>query len=170
LVTDGLPGLALAAEPAERGIMRRPPRPPQESLFAGMLPHIIGMGMLMAALCLLMQVGSIYAGDTHWQTMVFTTLTLSQVAYAMAIRSERDSLFRIGVLSNLPLLGAVLLTFVLQLLIIYVPALNPVFKTQPLDAGELILCMAAAALVFAAAEAEKAWRNRRREEQAGTGA
>jgi Ca2+-transporting ATPase len=163
LVTDGLPGLALAAEPAERGIMQRPPRPPQESLFAGMLPHIFGMGLLIAGLCLLLQAGSIYIGDTHWQTMVFTTLTLSQVAYVMAIRSESESLFRIGLLSNLPLLGAVVLTFVLQLLIIYVPWLNPVFKTQPLNAVELMVCLGAAGMAFAVAEIEKAWSNRKRE-------
>ncbi|MBL0124779.1 MAG: cation-translocating P-type ATPase [Betaproteobacteria bacterium] len=162
LVTDGLPGLALAAEPAERGIMQRPPRPPQESLFAGMLPHIFGMGLLIAGLCLLLQAGSIYIGDTHWQTMVFTTLTLSQVAYVMAIRSESESLFRIGLLSNLPLLGAVVLTFILQLLIIYVPWLNPVFKTQPLSAIELMVCLGAAGMAFAVAEIEKAWSNRKR--------
>ena len=162
LVTDGLPGLALAAEPAERGIMQRPPRPPQESLFAGMLPHILGIGLLMAGVCLLIQAGSIFAGDTHWQTMVFTTLTLSQVAYAMAIRSERESLFRIGLLSNLPLLGAVLLTFVLQLLIIYLPALNPIFRTERLSLAELAVCLGAAAVPFAVAEVEKAWRGRKR--------
>jgi Ca2+-transporting ATPase len=143
--------------------MQRPPRPPQESIFAGMLPHIFGMGLLIAGLCLLIQAGSISFGDTHWQTMVFTTLTLSQVAYAMAIRSESESLFRIGLLSNLPLLGAVVLTFVLQLFIIYVPVLNRVFRTEPLSAPELAICLGAATLVFAVAEAAKAWRNRKRE-------
>lgn len=163
LVTDGLPGLALAAEPAERGIMQRPPRPPQESVFAGMLPHIFGMGLLMAGICLLVQAGAIFSGDAHWQTMIFTTLTLSQVAYVMAIRSESDSLFRLGLRSNLPLLGAVLLTFVLQMLIIYVPLLNPVFRTQPLSLVELVACLGAAAVAFAAAEVEKVWRNRKRD-------
>jgi Ca2+-transporting ATPase len=173
LVTDGLPGLAMAAEPAERGIMQRPPRPPQESIFAGMLPHIFGMGLLIAGLCLLMQAGSLFVGDTHWQTMVFTTLTLSQVAYAMAIRSESESLFRIGLLSNMPLLGAVVLTSILQLFIIYVPVLNPVFRTEPLSAAELGVCLGAAALVFAVAEVGKIWRNKgrgRNAREAATGA
>jgi len=169
LVTDGLPGLALAAEPAERGIMRRPPRPPRESLFAGMLPHIIGIGLLMAGICLLVQAGSIASGHTHWQTMVFTTLTLSQVAYALAIRSESESLFRLGLMSNLPLLGAVLLTLVLQLAIIYVPVLNTVFKTDALSPVELVVCLGAAAVAFAAAEGEKAWRNRSHERQEARG-
>ncbi len=158
LVTDGLPGLALAAEPAERGIMQRPPRPPRESLFAGMLFHIFGMGLLMAGLCLLIQAGSIVSGLAHWQTMVFTTLTLSQVAHVMSVRSESEFLFRIGLRSNLPLLGAVLLTLVLQLFIIYVPMLNLIFHTEPLSAAELLVCFGAAAMVFAVAEAGKLWR------------
>ena len=162
LVTDGLPGLALAAEPAERGVMQRPPRPPAESLFAGgMWQHILAIGLLIAALCLGVQAWALTTGHAHWQTMVFTVLTFSQMAHVMAIRSERDPLWRLGLLSNTPLLGAVLLTFALQLATIYVPALNPIFKTQPLTAAELALCLAAAATVWAAVEAEKAWRRRR---------
>ncbi|MEZ5608480.1 MAG: cation-translocating P-type ATPase [Burkholderiaceae bacterium] len=162
LVTDGLPGLALAAEPEERGVMRRPPRPPKESLFAhGMGWHIALVGLLLAALCLGLQHWAIEAEDTHWQTMVFTVLTLGQMAHVLAIRSETDSLFTQGLRSNLPLLGAVAFTFVLQLATIYVPWLNPIFKTEPLDAWELALCIALAALVFVAVELEKAWRRRR---------
>ena len=162
LVTDGLPGLALAAEPAERGIMRRPPRPPQESLFAqGLGWSIVRIGLLLAALCLGVQHWAIQSGDTHWQTMVFTVLTLAQMALVLAIRSENDSLFTIGLFSNKPLLGAVLLTFALQMATIYVPWLNPIFKTQPLALWELALCMGLAALVFVAVELEKAWRRQR---------
>ena len=162
LVTDGLPGVALAAEPAERGIMRRPPRVPQESLFAhGMGWQILLGGGLLAALCLGLQHWAIQAGDTHWQTMVFTVLTLGQMAHVMAIRSETDSLFSQGLTSNKPLLGAVLLTFALQMATIYVPWLNPIFKTQPLALWELALCMGLAALVFVAVELEKAWRRQR---------
>ena len=162
LVTDGLPGLALAAAPAERGIMRRPPRPPRESLFAhGVGASILGVGLLLTALCLGVQHWAIQAGDTHWQTMVFTVLTLGQMALVLAIRSDTDSLFSQGLLTNKPLLGAVLLTFVLQLATIYVPWLNPIFKTQPLALWELALCVGLAALVFVAVELEKAWRRRR---------
>lgn len=162
LVTDGLPGLALAAEPAERGIMRRPPRPPQESLFAhGLWQHILWVGLLIGGLCLLVQAWALSTGHTHWQTMVFTVLTLSQMAHVMAIRSETVSLFRLGLGSNRPLLGAVLLTFVLQLATIYVPFLNPVFKTEPLSLVELMICLGASAVVLIAVEIEKAWLRRR---------
>ncbi len=156
LVTDGLPGLALAVEPEEQGIMRRPPRAPQESIFAhGMWQHIVWVGLLIATLCLLTQAWAIHAGSSHWQTMVFTVLTLAQMAHVLAVRSERDSLFTQGIFSNTPILGAVLLTFGLQLATIYVPFLNPIFRTQPLSLGELAFCLAMSSVVFFAVEVEK---------------
>jgi Ca2+-transporting ATPase len=156
LVTDGLPGLALAAEPEERGLMRRPPRPPGESIFAhGMWQHMIWVGLLMGAASLFTQAFAIHNGSGHWQTMVFTVLTLSQLGHVLAIRSERDSLFTQGIASNLPLAGAVVLTFGLQLATIYVPALNPIFKTAPLTAVELVFCLAMSSAVFVAVEIEK---------------
>ena len=163
LVTDGLPGLALASEPAERGIMQRPPRAPTESLFAqGMWQHILGVGLLLGGLCLGVQAWAISTGHAHWQTMVFTVLTLGQMAHVMAIRSETEPLWRLGLGSNKPLLGAVSLTFALQMATIYVPFLNPIFKTQPLSLFELVLCLAAAAVVWGVVEIEKAWRRSRR--------
>ena len=161
LVTDGLPGLALATEPAERGVMQRPPRAPDESLFAnGMWQHILGVGLLIGALCLGVQAWALSTGNAHWQTMVFTVLTLSQMVHVMVIRSERDALWTQGLGSNKPLLGAVLLTFLLQMATMYVPVLNPIFKTEPLSLGELGICLAAAAVVGVVVELEKAWRRR----------
>lgn len=155
LVTDGLPGLALAAEPAERDVMQRPPRPPGESLFAGGLwQHTLWVGLLIAALCLGVQAWALGAG-MHWQTMVFTALTLSQMGYVLAIRSESESLFAQGLRSNWPMVGAVLSTFVLQLAVIYAPLLQPVFRTEALTIGELAICLACAAAVFTTVEAEK---------------
>src|SRR5512133_234924 len=164
LVTDGLPGLALAAEPAERGVMQRPPRAQTESLFAnGMWQHILGIGLLIAGLCLGVQAWALATGHAHWQTMVFTVLTLSQMAHVMAIRSERESLWRLGLGSNRPLLGAVLLSFALQMATVYVPVLHPIFKTQPLSLAELTLCLAASAVVCVAVELEKLLLRRRRQ-------
>ena len=156
LVTDGLPGLALAAEPPERAVMQRPPRPPGESIFAhGMWQHILWVGLTMAGVSLMTQAYAIHLASAHWQTMVFTVLTLSQMGHVLAIRSERASLFQQGALSNLPLLGAVFLTVVLQLMTIYVPFLNPVFKTAPLSAPELAACLVVSSVVFFAVEIEK---------------
>jgi Ca2+-transporting ATPase len=156
LVTDGLPGLALAAEPAERGVMRRPPRPPNESIFAhGMGAHMIWVGLLIGGLSILGQSWAYTGGHEHWQTVVFTVLTLAQLFHVLAIRSERESLFSIGILSNRLLLEAVLLTVVLQLAVIYLPFLNPLFRTQPLTGPELAVCFLLASLVLVAVEIEK---------------
>ena len=161
LVTDGLPGLALTAEPAERGVMQRPPRRPHESLFAhGMWQHMIWVGLLIAGMCLLVQAWALNSGSAHWQTMVFTVLTLSQLAHVLAIRSEKESLFTIGFFSNPAMAAAVLVTFLLQMSTIYVPALNPIFKTEPLSLNELALCLVLSSVVFFAVEIEK-WLMRR---------
>jgi Ca2+-transporting ATPase len=162
LVTDGLPGLALTAEPEEANIMRRPPRPPQEGIFAhGLGWHVLWVGPLMAALTLGTQAWSLASASSHWQTMVFTVLCCSQLAHVLAIRSERQSLFSLGLFSNMPLFGAVTLTFVLQMATIYVPALNSIFKTVPLSLPELATILVIAAVVFVAVEVEK-WVKRRR--------
>ena len=161
LVTDGLPGLALAAEPAERGVMQRPPRPPDESVFAhGLWQHTLWVGLLIGGLCLAVQAWALANGHAHWQTMVFTTLTVTQMAHILAIRSETESLFSQGLSSNRPLTAAVAMTLALQLATIYVPWLQPLFRTQALSALELGLCLGCGAVVLAAVECEKAWRRR----------
>ena len=89
LVTDGLPGLALAVEPEEQGLMARPPRPPRESLFAdGMWQDILWIGLLMGGVTLVTQAWAYRTGHAHWQTMVFTVLTLSQMGNVLALRSS----------------------------------------------------------------------------------
>ncbi len=159
LVTDGLPGLAFAPEPQEPRIMKRPPRPPKESIFAdGLGIHLVWVGLLMGAASLITQAVAIEM-DLHWQTMVFTVLCFSQMGHALAVRSDRLSVFRQGLLSNRPMLGAVALTVVLQLATIYVPFLQPVFKTKALTPVELAAALAMSTVVFWAVEIEK-WRKR----------
>jgi Ca2+-transporting ATPase len=161
LVTDGLPGLAFTAEPAEAGIMRRPPRPPEENIFAhGMWQHILWVGLFVGGLSIAAMAWAIAREVDYWQTVVFTVLTVAQLFHSLAVRSERESLFRIGLFSNLPMLGAVVLTLMLQLAVIYVPALNSIFHTQPLPAFDLAVCLAISSLVLFAVEIEK-WLVRR---------
>ncbi len=161
LVTDGLPALALSAEPAEGDVMRRPPRHPKESIFAhGLGLHAIWVGILMAGIVLVIQAWAITTEHAHWQTMVFTVLCLTQLGHVLAIRSEKESLFKMGLYTNKYLLGAVLLTFILQMATIYVPALNPIFKTEPLTLNELMLTLAVSSVVFFAVEVEKLFRRR----------
>jgi Ca2+-transporting ATPase len=156
LVTDGLPGLALAGEKAEKDIMQRPPRKTDESLFSGGIGfHIVWVGLMMAGVTLASQAWAIDKGIDHWQTMVFSILAFSQLGHVMAIRSEKQFLFQQGIFSNLPLLGAVMLTIILQLGVIYLPVANTLFKTQPLSLKELGICFLASALVFHAVEFEK---------------
>ena len=161
LITDGLPGLAFSAEPAERGIMNRPPRPPEENIFAhGMWQHIIWVGLFIAGISIAAMAWAIARDVAYWQTVVFTVLTVSQLFHSLAVRSETESLFRIGLFSNLPMLGAVTLTLLLQLAVIYTPALNDIFYTQPLPLFDLVVCLVLSSLVLFAVEIEK-WLVRR---------
>ena len=156
LVTDGLPALALASEKAEADVMQRPPRPTHESLFAdGVGYHIIWVGALMAGVTLGTQALSIYYNLGHWQTMVFTVLSMSQLGHIMAVRSDRTFLFKQGLWSNKPLFLSVLFTFALQMSVIYVPFMNVIFKTAPLSLSELGVCIGASVIVFHAVELEK---------------
>jgi Ca2+-transporting ATPase len=156
LVTDGLPGLALTLEPAERDTMRRPPYQPQESIFGrGLGRDILWVGLLMALVSLGVGYWGWRSGNPAWQTMVFTTLVLSQLGNAMALRSERDSLFTIGLFSNPAMLGTVLLTFALQLAVVYVPLFQGIFNVQALSLGELVICLVLSTVVFWGLEFEK---------------
>ncbi len=161
LLTDGMPGLALTSEPAERDVMRRPPRPPDESLFSrGLGTHAFLVGLLMAAIALGVLGWSLHKGDAAWQTTVFTTICFSQLGHVLAIRSEQTSLFSLGLSSNRPLLGAVILTFGLQMSVVYFPALNKIFKTTPLSALDLGVCATSGLIVLGVVEVEK-WFKRR---------
>jgi len=119
--------------------MRRSPRPPQESVFAhGLGIHVIWVGLLMAALTIGTQAWFLSLGSAHWQTMVFMVLSLSQLANVLAV----------------------IFAFVLQMVTIYVPILNGIFKTKPLSAVELTVTLVISSMVFFAVEAEKWWRRR----------
>lgn len=161
LVTDGLPALSLAAEPAEGDVMSRPPRRPDESIFAhGLGAHAVWVGLIMAGVVLGAQAWAIRTDHSHWQTMVFTILCLTQLGHVLAIRSEKQSFFSTGLFSNPYLLGAVLLTFTLQMATIYIPALNRIFKTEPLTLQELLIALVLSSIVFIAVEIEKLLRRR----------
>ena len=156
LVTDGLPALAIASERAEADVMKRPPRPVNDSLFSdGVGYHIIWVGILMAAVTIGTQAAAIGLGSPNWQTMVFTVLSVSQLGHVLAVRSEKTFLYRQGIFSNLPLISAVAATIGLQLAVIYLPIMNDLFKTSPLSAAELGVALALSAIVFHAVELEK---------------
>jgi Ca2+-transporting ATPase len=137
LVTDGLPALALAVEPAERDTMRRPPRRPDEGLLSGGAGMwVLLMGGLLGLVALAGGYGFWTTNHDGWQTILFTTLTLSQICLALAARSERESLFRMGLFSNKAMLGAAILTVLLQLAVVYLPVGQALFHTVPLSIGD----------------------------------
>jgi P-type Ca2+ transporter type 2C len=159
LVTDGLPGLAYAAEPAERDIMKRPPRPPAQSILAeGMAAQMVWVGLLLGGVSLAVMAFAIEVMGAEldsWRSMVFTVLCLGQLGNALAIRSQTESVFKQGLLSNRPMTGALALTVALQLATLYVPFLNPIFRTTPLSATELAIALGASTIVFWVVEADK---------------
>jgi Ca2+-transporting ATPase len=136
--------------------MLRPPYPPGENIFArGLGVAIVWIGLVMGLSAL--GLGYVYwrAGEQSWQTMVFTTLTLSQMGLALALRSEHDSLFRIGLRSNLYLVAAVSLSTLLQLAVVYVPFFQEFFRTVALSPRDLLISLGVASLAFWAVEINK---------------
>ena len=162
LVTDGVPALALALEPGETDLMRRAPAQPGESIFArGVGAYILRVGVVFALFTIALMLYASQVG-APWKTMVFTTLCLAQMGHALAARSERP-LVQVAPFSNPWLLGAVLLTTLLQLTLLYVPTLARFFGTEPLTRLDLAICVGVSLLFFFYLELEKVvrlWRRR----------
>ncbi len=165
LITDGIPALALGVEPAEKDIMKRPPRKTTENIFSGGLGfHIVWVGLLMAVICILtafvykwLGLFSFSSADgvAYYRTMLFTIVYCLQLGHAMAIRSHKESLFTQGVFSNKYLIFAVLATVAMQIALIYVPFLQKFFKTVPLSITDLVIAIILSTGVFWAVELEK---------------
>lgn len=157
LVTDGVPALALALEPGEKGLMDRAPAEPGESIFArGIGRYILRVGVIFALIVIALM---FYASRTNapWQTMVFTTLCLAQMGHALSARSDLP-LIQVAPFSNPWLIWAVLLTSGLQLLLLYVPWLSNFFGTTALKGHDLLICVGFSLIFFVYLELEKIWR------------
>ncbi|MBF2075042.1 MAG: cation-translocating P-type ATPase [Synechococcales cyanobacterium C42_A2020_086] len=156
LLADGLLALALSVEPGEKDVMQRPPYPPNESVFSrGVGRDIVMIGSFIGLALLALTYFTHRANWAAWQTMVFASLAFTRIFLALAMRSERESIVSKGVLTNLPMLGAILATFVLQLTVIYTPWMQPIFQTQPLTLIELLICLNVGTLGFWIVEAQK---------------
>ncbi|BAY45842.1 ATPase [Scytonema sp. HK-05] len=164
LVTDGLPALALAVEPPEPDVMKRPPFSPRESIFArGLGSYMIRIGIIFAIISIALMWWAYnhthaagYQGDPDtWKTMVFTTLCLAQMGHAIAIRSNTRLTIEMNPFSNPFVLGAVVITTILQLMLVYVPPLRDFFGTHLLSPTELGICFGFSALMFVWIEIEK---------------
>lgn len=162
VLTDGLLGLGLGVEQAERGIMKRAPYSPQAPVLSRRtVVHITWVGLLIAALAL--GVGyyyDIYTNVPQWQTMIFTTLAFAQIFQALAVRSTDTSLFRQNLLSNPLMTLMIVVVLVSQLSVLYVPFLQTFFNTTPLSLQDLAICLALGSAVLIAIELEKWWGKR----------
>ncbi|MFM7426019.1 MAG: cation-translocating P-type ATPase [Elainella sp.] len=162
LLADGLLALALSVEPGETTVMQRPPYPPNESVFSrGVGRDIFTIGILLGLALLGMAALSQSLG-WRWQTMTFAALAFSRIFLALAMRSERESIATKGILTNRAMLAAVLLTFLLQLAVIYVPWLQSFLQTQSLSTSELLFSLNIATVGFWIVEIQKWFRRRRK--------
>ncbi|RLG71054.1 MAG: calcium-transporting P-type ATPase, PMR1-type [Thermoprotei archaeon] len=160
LTTDGLPAIALSVDPPDPDIMKRPPRDPKESIFTPRIKGIIGTGGSLMAIIGLPLFACVYARMLglplfawiyqrlpsepspelmYAQTMIFWWMTLFEMFRAFACRSEIKTSFELGFTTNKYLLYGILSSIFITLLIIYVPALQLLFKTTPLYLGDVLL-------------------------------
>jgi magnesium-transporting ATPase (P-type) len=180
LGTDLLPAIALGAERPEPGVMSRPPRSRQERLlnrrtlgrvfgFVGLLVGLAGLASFLANYLLagwwpgaaLPATGDIYVQAT---AMTYGGIVMGQVGAGLAFRTNRDSVFRIGLLSNRFLLIGIAFELALLVALVYVPAFQGIFHTQAYDPRAWLLLIVWPVFVFGAEEARKAvvrWRMRR---------
>ncbi len=162
LITDGLPGLSLIGEKGEPDIMDRPPQNPKESILArGLWQHVLWVGILLAAINIGTAAWFYFDGSPRWQTVVFTTVTLSQLGHLLGIRSRSRTIFSKDFFTNPWLLASILWAVSMQLLVIYHPTLNRIFKTTPLSISEFSLAGGFAVIVLVAVELEKRWHCRK---------
>lgn len=152
LITDGLPPMALSVEPPDRGLMRQKPRNVEEGLITRReITAGLGIGILVTLQALIVLVWSLESGFSlsKLQTMVFTLVVFSEMFNAFNWRSDRYSVFSLGLFTNKALIYAVLTTVVLQLMVIYVPFLQLAFSTVPLSLPEwgIILALASTTLI-----------------------
>jgi Ca2+-transporting ATPase len=156
LLTDGLLGLGMGVENPEADTMKRKPYSPTEGVFSrGAGVQTIWVGVMIGALALSIGSWYFFAGHPEWQTMVFTSLAFMQVFQALASRSAKESFFKMGLLTNPLLAGMALLVVVLQMMVMYIPALAHFFEVLPLSGSDLMTAVSMGLVVFIVMELEK---------------
>jgi P-type Ca2+ transporter type 2C len=164
LVTDGIPALALAVDPKAPDLMTRPPRPPEARLLdGGRLLAIGGEGVMLGLIALGAFSYSLYGLHQELdqaRTVAFTVMVVAQLVHVFNCRSERLSLFQLGVGTNRVLVWAFLLSLVVQVAVLTIPAVAPIFKVAPLPIEDWALMGAMGVLPFLLMELVKALRRR----------
>ncbi|MBM7581923.1 Ca2+-transporting ATPase [Caldicoprobacter guelmensis] len=152
LVTDSFPALALGMEPAERDIMDKKPRDPKTRIFSrGMVRRIVYQGFLTGILTLTAFTIGLKDGLDVGRTMAFAALTFGELVHVFNVRSNKYSIFRIGFLTNRYVVGAVVVSALLQISVMVVPFLSDVFNVAPLSLRQwmwvVVLALARLAVV-----------------------
>lgn len=164
LVTNGLQDVALAFEPAEKGVLSRPPRNPKEGILSGLIiQRTFLMGTILAAGTLFMFISYLNSGVPleKARTVALTTMVFFQFYQALNCRSEIESIFRMSPMSNPFLFFSMIAAFFAQLAVLYVPAFRWVFRTVPLAGEDWLQIGIMATTVIIAVEIDK-WIRRRR--------
>jgi Ca2+-transporting ATPase len=145
LVTDGLPALALGLEAGEPGIMKRPPRPPREPIINREMmwnTAVQAVAITATTLGAFVVAMRLYPDSlVAAQTIAFTTLVVSELFRAYTSRSERYPLLRLGLFSNMYMVGATLSSFLLMAAVIYLPIFEPIFYTHNLSLQDWLLIL-----------------------------
>ncbi|GIM30536.1 ATPase [Clostridium polyendosporum] len=152
LITDSLPALALGVDPGDKGVMDVPPRNPKESIFAGRTSIFLPLnGALIGVLTLVaFKVGEALYPDslTHAQTMSFVVLSISQLFYALTIRNQRKSIFKIGLFSNKYLIYSIIIGIILQASVITITPIARIFKVYALTFNDWIFVILLSLIPF----------------------
>jgi Ca2+-transporting ATPase len=161
IATDGLPAIALGMDPIEKGIMERPPRPPEEAIInKAFIFKMLFQGFLMSFCVLAVFIFVLYIENADLlraRSAAFTALVLIQLVHAFNCRSERSSVFKLGFLTNSKLIVATLLSLILQLAIVYLPFFSKIFKVERLSLLDWTLCLSVSFVPLAGVELYKAW-------------
>jgi Ca2+-transporting ATPase len=164
LITDGPPALALGLEPAEKGVMNKPPRNPREGVFAGGVGvSILYQGAIIGVVSLAAYWLALSWGRSveEAHTMAFLTMALSQLIHSFNARSFNLSLFRLGIGTNRTLVYAFFLSIVLQLVIVFVPFFRGIFETALLQLGDWAVVLGLSLIPLVVVEISKAIKGNR---------
>ncbi|MCX7921164.1 MAG: calcium-translocating P-type ATPase, SERCA-type [Clostridia bacterium] len=142
LVTDGLPAIALGLDPPEKDIMMRRPRSAKESVFSnGLLNLILFRGALigLSTLAVFVSIMHFTGNVESARTGAFMTLVMAQLIHVFECKSERKNIFEIPLMNNKPLVLSVVCSLIMIVGVIYIPALQGIFKTVPLTLNDWLL-------------------------------
>jgi len=157
LATDGLPALALGIDPPTQDLMRRRPRDPKLSIFAGLKSWIVGIGLLLSfAMMAVFAYGLASRSLVEARSLVFTSIILFELTLVFSCRSQSQTVFKLGLTSNKYLLAAVLWELVLLFLITCTPSIAPLFELSPIALRDWLIVVLVGVSGFSVAEASKA--------------